>query len=332
MAYLVTHAIHSMGHKQIVQDCADAAFAILAQTEDATIKQELWFTHGTAQLVYLLLCQESPAGKYLILQPFGSLGGVCSMAKLFGGGFEDALVLDVMRLEWKSQTLQVRRSYAAALIGRVRQMAHTVDSRHTCSMAKSVYWLVADTIRLTGDNSGQITLDLGSQGFLFEFASAITALADKAQRHRVADRDCWEAISRAMAELVSFVLHALTNSQRFMARLVEGGIVRCASLCLPWDYTNVPYGRSLTVAVLQWMVPFLTKSNIHAMAEERGDFEYFLEGEDNPHLHPNVRKICQEVSAAALLGRQAAVAREGAELSTCSNTKVRGVNSKEGHN
>ena len=330
MAYLVTHATYMMNHKNIVRECTDALYSVLAGRENATIKQELWFTHGTAQLVYLLLCQESQAGEYLILQTFGVIGGVCAIARLFGEGFEDASVLDVMRLEWKSQTPQVRRSYAAALIGRVRQMARTADSFHVFEMVTSVYWLVSATIRLTGDNSGQITLDLESQGFLFEFASAITTLADKAQRHSVVDRDCWEAISRAMAELVSFVLHALTNSQRFMPRIVEGGIVRCASLCLPWDNPQAPYGRSGAVAVLQWIVPFLTKSNIHSMVEERGDFDYFLEGKEDPHLPPNVRKICQEVSAAALLGRQAAAVREGAKLSMCSNTKVHEVNPTTG--
>ncbi|KAJ3523376.1 hypothetical protein NMY22_g11465 [Coprinellus aureogranulatus] len=321
MNYLINYSPQYGQHKKVCQDCADALHAMLARPELDPMRLELISVPGTGRLIYHLLSQQDvQTGKCIILDIPGS---ICSMPQLLIETSSHEAARDVMRLEWESQGPKTRRKQAGALLGRVQQMAEKADSKNMVEIAESISCFLTALLRLFGDPTGLPWRDVARQGFLSKWAQALTDLADKAQRIGIRNRKVWDTVSSSMLMLVDFTLVCTPNPNRNILQLIEGGIIRCATLCLPWDSPSLRSpGKSCAIRTLEIILPFLTIEKVYNVVDDRGDFDFFHDNKDNPNQPPKVKDICLDMRVAAVRGRRAFLTPKSAKLNICNNSKI----------
>ncbi|KAJ3501199.1 hypothetical protein NMY22_g19006 [Coprinellus aureogranulatus] len=328
MAHLVVHAPGSNDSGKVLQYCADALVAILAGAQDSPAKQEMVSMPGTADLVYVLLCQTSRrTGKYQILRVYDHPRAHCAATELFKHIFDSTAGWDAMEQRLRAVTGRTRKNILNAIGGRAEQMAEEATPENIHGYAISFTFLTEGLSRLSSDADLWDALYRGKA--ISRCASALCKLAEKAHNANVADQDAWNYISDSIQMLTSFTVKFAPNPIHTLPSVIEAGIFRAALICLSHVDRR---GSSLTlpssgaVAALESMLPYFYVGKVYLSAADRGDLDDF-DPSKNPWDHPMDVRGAKAIRIWCLCAVELQRAwkahswRKGFAVNLCSNAK-----------
>ncbi|KAF6765515.1 hypothetical protein DFP72DRAFT_867977 [Ephemerocybe angulata] len=309
--------------------CNETLLAILRDPENNIFKMELLSMTCTIDTVFLVLCQINPeTGQYHVIQPVPTMD--CSIIQLVRtyftceeGGWE------AMQMRLLTVHPATRQQVISFFIVRMQEVAENAQGEYLLGAANSFTCLMDAVFGLIRD-SKVLRNAFHKEGFIFKYTSALSAIIRKAEAAGIDDDNFWVDVSTGANVLVRLFTMQSGNPCAYVPKLIEGGILTCASMSLQhYDRRGVADFLSLLDSPFQTLLylhPFMYLSKCYAAAERQGDMFTMLPRRSN---NPNAQLIQREIRSIFEHNRYTYGQRASKKINMCANLKHPGFD--EGH-
>ncbi|KAJ3508507.1 hypothetical protein NMY22_g16589 [Coprinellus aureogranulatus] len=318
--YLVGNLRWFENPRAVITTCSNILTAVISNAEGNTYQESIATQPGTADLVFLFLCQRgldtNSRGYFTDLT---SEQG-CSMVELLCACFTSRIGWGAVTERLASVNRQRRREIVTSILGRISQTARIADG---CSddllvyAIQDIHYIVASILRFFDYTS--LSKAFRREGFISVTLRALSDLCDKAQKAKKLEEVFWHHLSGSIFSLASSATQMrIPHTAGHIGKMIESGLLKRSFQCLPHVGPASATGEPGVHEVLRQLLPYMMLSEIRDIVTINGDLRIFA---GPMPASVSAKFVWKQYQMIARVNEFAYEMRKGVRVNMCANRK-----------